>query len=438
MFSLPIRLFMILFFSIQMLSAQQGAYDTIKVMTYNIANYGFTSHGCPTLVTSVKNPWLRSIVAYESPDIIGFEKFNISPASISTDTIVHKVLDSVCSGCYKPCGFTNVSGYTKANMLYYKTSKLGFVSTTTIYSADNNISDINLHKLYYKSPTLSLTHDTIFINVILLHLASGSSSTTDRANEISGAMSWLNSHVTTGGNYILMGDMNTQNSTESGFQQLINSTNANTKFYDPPNQLGDWSGNPTHFSMYLTQSTRTTDPGDCAATGGVNNRFDHILCTKYLMDGTDSLMYVPQSYRVVGQDGLHTNGDINGSPANTSAPSNIVNALYNMSEHLPVVLQLAVGAHNTGTGISEINNPAWTFDHLVTNHLIVRPQIELTGSMYHIQIVDMQGRSIRDLYLRQDHVNDISLEGLTAGMYQLCISGGETHELKGRFVKIEQ
>jgi hypothetical protein len=417
--------------------AQHGAYDTIKVMSYNIANYGFTSHGCPTLVTSVKNPWLRSILAYESPDIIGFEKFNISPASISTDTIVHKVLDSVCAGCYKPCGFTNVSGYTKANMLYYKASKLGFVSTTTIYSADNNISDINLHRLYYKSPTLSLTHDTIFINVILLHLASGSGSTTNRASEISGAMSWLNSHVTTGGNYILMGDMNTQNSTESCFQQLINSANSNTKFYDPPNQLGDWSGNPTHFSMYLTQSTRTSDPGDCAATGGVNNRFDHILCTKYLMDGTDSLMYVPQSYRVVGQDGLHTNGDINGSPTNTSVPSNILNALYNMSEHLPVVLQLAVGAHNNSTGISETTTQTWTFDHLVSSHLIIRPLIDMTGSLYHIRIIDMQGRSVRNIDLRRDEVNDISLEDLTAGTYQLWISDGETHELRGRFVKTE-
>ena len=347
-----------LVFCIPLLAQTQST--TLTVMNYNVGNYGApATTSCPLLNLTQKNAYLRTIMQYVSPDIVALTKMSNLSTIFSNTTVIDSVFNKNCAGCYSHAGFTNVSGYSKVNMLYFNTSKLGFLNTSTIYSGDPSISDINLHKLYYKSPTLATQHDTIFINVIIAHLKSGSSNSSVRATEISGAMTWLNTHITSAGNYIFMGDFNTQSSTENCFQYLINSSNPNTKFYDPPNQLGNWTSSPTLFSNYLTHSIRTSDPGDCNAIGGINNRFDHILCTQSIMTGTNSVTYIPSTYKVLGQDGLHTNLALIDPPTNTSAPTAVINALYYMSEHLPEVIHLQIN-YNLSTNAYEIADSNFT------------------------------------------------------------------------------
>ena len=326
--------------------SQSSFTDTISVITYNLNNYGTPStSGCPTTGSPLRHTYLKNILQYlQAPDIIGFEKILGTPTTFCTDTIRMKVMDSVCKGCYSNTVYTNVSGYKKTNILFYKNTKFGYLGTVGIYTADNNISDINLHKLYYKSPSLAITHDTIFVNVIVVHDKSGSggSDSTTRSTEIGGAMSWLATNVKLPGNYIIMGDFNTQSSNESCFQQMINNTDTLIQFYDPPNQLGLWSVNPTAFSMYLTQSTRTSDPGDCASTSGMNNRYDHLLFNRPILKGYKNVQYIPGTYKVIGQDGLHYNQAINSLPTNNSVPPNVLNSLYLMSEHLPVAVKMVI------------------------------------------------------------------------------------------------
>lgn len=324
--------------------AQQSFKDTVSVFTYNINNYGYAStSGCPTEGSPLKNRYLATILKYKNaPDIVSFQKFSGTPKTLASDSMQRSIMDSVCKGCYANTTFTNVSGYKKVNTLYYKTAKFGYLGTTTIYSGDKSISDINLHKLYYKSLSLATTKDTIFLHVIVVHDASGSSGASQRATEIGGAMSWLSSHVTSAGNYIFMGDFNTQNSSEACFQAMIKPADTLVQFNDPPNQLGNWSGSPQTFAKYLTQSTRRVDPGDCASTNTMLARFDHILCANPIMRGTKNVRYLPKTFEVVGQDGLHTGIAINEPPTNTSVPADVLNSLYQMSEHLPVYLQLEI------------------------------------------------------------------------------------------------
>jgi hypothetical protein len=337
--------------------AQSQQTDTLKIMTYNVLNYGFPStSGCPTLITANKHQYLKTILRYENPDILGLVKMDASPASFTTTDIVQHVLDSVCLGCYGHTDFTNLSGYTKENMLYFKTSKLGYLGTTTIYSGDANISDINMHTMYYKDPNLSVNHDTAFLKIILIHDKSGSNNASNRATEIGGAMSWLNTHVTSPGNYFFMGDFNTQSSTEVCFQDMINSSNANTRFYDPPNQIGNWANSPSSYAHYLTEDTRINDPGDCGAVGGIAMRFVHILCTQPVMQGTNSVKYIPGSFNVIGNDGNHTNLALTDSPTNTSVPPQVLNALYYMSNHLPVSIKVAVSFPSSTTSV--FDNPS--------------------------------------------------------------------------------
>jgi hypothetical protein len=193
---------------------------------------------------------------------------------------------------------------------------------------------------------LATTNDTIFLNVIVIHDASGSSSADQRATELSGAMSWLSSNVKTPGNYLFMGDFNTQSASEACFQSVINPTDTIVKFFDPPNQLGNWAGSPTSFAKYLTQSTRSTDIGDCGSSNTMLTRFDHILCTNPIMRGTSNIKYLQGTFNVVGQDGLHTGKSLIDPPTNVSVPADVLNALYNMSEHLPVQLKLVISKQN--------------------------------------------------------------------------------------------
>lgn len=51
--------------------------------------------------------------------------------------------------------------------------------------------------------------------------------------------------------------------------------------------------------------------------------------------------YVPGSYWAVGQDGNRYNQSIN-NPVNTTLPSSVINALFNMSDHLPIILDLKI------------------------------------------------------------------------------------------------
>ena len=339
-----ITLLMVFFISNSCLS-QTSYSDTISVVAYNVNNYGIASSGsCPTEGSPLRHSYLRTVMNSLQPDIVSFEKINGSPKTFSTDTIRLKVMDSVCLGCYANTVYTNVSGYSKVNSLFYKVSKFGYLGTTGIYTTDKNISDINMHKLYYKSLSLATTHDTVFVNVIVIHddSGSGSSDSTIRSTEIGGAMSWLATNVKAPGNYIFMGDFNTQTSNEGCFQSMINNADTMVRFYDAPNKPGLWSVNPTSFANYLTQSTRTTDPGDCAAVGGINDWFDHILFTKPILTGTKNIQYLPNSFYVVGQDGLHTNKAINASPTNTTVSASVLNALYLMSEHLPVAIKMVI------------------------------------------------------------------------------------------------
>jgi len=433
----------ILFLSIPFMVLAASAHptcDTAKIMSYNVLNYGFpATESCPALITSNKHAWLRTILQYSKPDILGLEKMDATPASFTSDTIIDKVLDSVCNRCYGHTPYTNVSGYSKENMLYYNTEKFGWISTTTIYSADSNISDINLHTLYYKSPELSISHDTVFLSVILVHLESGSGSAAERTMEMQGAMQWLNTHITHPGNYIFMGDFNTQSSSESCYQQMINSGNANTRFFDVDNQPGNWDADPSNFAHVLTQSTRTSDPGDCGATGGLDDWFDHFLCTDSIMTGYGSVTYVPNSFSVTGQDGQHVNKSLIAAPANTSVPNSVLNALYYMSEHLPITMQLAIDTGSTTTAAVPVvtgSNMQWQYSNPVSGYLSLNALTPDNQHIFSLVIYDLSGRQLINTPLRGTGKNEIPVNKLSNGIYILMVQQNGELITSGKFVKV--
>ena len=340
-FFIPVFVFVIFF---QASNAFASGGDTIKIISYNTLNYGLPStDDCPGLLTFKKHKYLREILEYTRPDILGLIKMTATPVTFTTDTIPDKILDSVCYHCYDHTPFTNISHYTKENMLYFRKDKIGYLSTKYIYS-DVGTSDINHYKLYYKSKDLAVTHDTQFINIILVHLESGGSNSDIRATELGAVMKYLQQNNSTLNNFIIMGDFNSKSSHEKGYQSVLFPNNDKFRFYDPVYNSSDWKKNPEDYAMYLTQSTREEVLSDCGAAKGMYLVFDHILLSNSLVNEKNSVKYLKGSCKVIGQDGKHINISLNDAPTNMAAPKYIINDLYFMSTHLPVEIKLLMSS----------------------------------------------------------------------------------------------
>lgn len=423
--------------------AQTLQTDLIKVMTYNVGSYGKApTIQCPLLNLNYKNAYLRTILEFEQPDIIGMEKMQTVP-SVDTASLITSVLDSVCNGCWGHSVYSNAGGDSKASMLYFNTNRFGFVSTTPVVNNDANMDDVMLTRLYYKNDNLTSTHDTIFLNILLVHLLSGNSNASTRTSEATAIINWLNVHITTPENIIIMGDFNTQSSSEGCFTTFINSSNNNTLFYDPPNQLGSWSSFSSQFANYLTHTTRLVDPGDCNSTGPMADRFDHILVTGPIMNGTDSVKYIPGSFTVVGNDGQHTGTDILAPPVNTSVPANVDSALYYMSEHLPVFVKLGF-TYTVYAGIENISNPMIKIDYttIVTDKINIQPVTNLLLSNKYndckLLIYDMEGRIVSENSININQFNSIDVSAVSSGMYIICLMKDNVKLFSGKLFKIKE
>ncbi len=104
---------------------------------------------------------------------------------------------------------------------------------------------------------------------------------------------------------------------------------------------GEWHANVTYENIH-TQSTRSsTNSGCCGgSTGGLDDRFDFLLINNNLKNGLEGAQYVAGSYKAIGNDGNHFNKSIIESPTNSSVPAAVNTALFNMSDHLPVVMKV--------------------------------------------------------------------------------------------------
>ncbi|MCB8964866.1 MAG: hypothetical protein H6536_07510 [Bacteroidales bacterium] len=326
--------------------------DTLTVMHYNLMYYDKEYEGCTSITNNVdsKDGYLRTIVGYIKPDI--FTVNEINPVSASTERIKTNVLNINGTTKYKRA---NTSGDFLANMIYYNANKLVLKSQTEINTSPR-ITDV--YKLYLK--TNSLTNgDTIFLTCLVTHLKAGTGSESERTTAANMIMTYIVDNNITG-NILLMGDMNLYSASEGAFTAFTSETgNKGFRFFDPINKIGDWNNNST-FKTVHTQSTHTESNG-CFSTGGMDDRFDFILSSSDILNGTNGLVY--KKYRAIGQDGIRFNESIT-YPENSSIPAELANALYNMSDHLPVEMKLTytggIANVNTTTETRRIfyNNPA--------------------------------------------------------------------------------
>lgn len=318
--------------------------DTLRVMHYNLLYYGETTGFCNDNNNGIpkKNAALREIIEYTSPDI--FTVNEISESAGIHDMLKDSVLEVVYPGRYARAGFSNTNGSRIVNDLYYDTEKVMLWQNYGIYC---DVRDADAYEL-----GILPNHnggDTAMLICVVTHLKAGSGNDDEakRAAMASDIMNWLSNQGYTGNN-LLLGDLNLKESSEPAWYNLTQFPNAAIRFYDPVDAAGAWNNNP-QYAWIHSQSTHSSSNG-CAASGGMDDRFDFILTSQALLNGMNGMQYVYGSYNTIGQDGNRFNSSIV-APANTSVPADVAQALYDMSDHLPIMIGLRFGP---GTGIREI------------------------------------------------------------------------------------
>lgn len=315
------------------------AQDTLTFMHYNLLYYGKDTDFCNQTNNEIneKNENLATIINYVKPDIFSVNELDgegVSPVSDDSKFLLDKALNVSGKDHYRKVPFEEIY---LSNTLFYNYKKVRLYSYNPIHIYVGTEKIFNAYTFYYNSESLS-TGDTTFFTCFVMHLKAGSGYTLQRKDEAEVFMDYIENEIAEPGNFILLGDLNIYYSNEPGFQTLINPSESVYRFNDPLRLTGNWHNN-SEFSDYHTQSTHTY--GECFSYGGMDDRFDFILLSDYIINGSHAMEYIPASYRAIGQDGTSFNSSLN-TYNNSSVPDSVAEALYDFSDHLPVSLKIGL------------------------------------------------------------------------------------------------
>lgn len=379
------------------------AQDTLRIMYYNLLNFPDVS---PERVV-----YLRKIIAYTQPDIL---VVNELLTGTGAELILNEALNVGGVSHYEAASY--VDGPDTDNMLYYNSEVVGLRSQLQI---PTGLRDISEYELFYKSPGLSASSDTIILHVYSLHLKAGSGYFNQRKEEAIVFKYHLN-NLENPENIIAGGDFNFYSGNESG--HLAMRETGHVELFDPINSIGDWNNNGTYAYLH-TQSTRESPLAD-GAGGGMDDRFDLIFISNDIFENSNGLTYLEGSYKAVGQDGARFNQSIN-VPFNPSVPDSISNALYFMSDHLPVIMDV-VTDYTANTSIIEGPHPINVWYNSLNQELIIKNLPKNTS----LELYDLTGKLIYHVQSNDEGLLQIPLL-LPNGIY-LWKMIGEMHECTGK------
>ncbi|NLA23601.1 MAG: hypothetical protein GX879_01405 [Bacteroidales bacterium] len=408
--------FLSLLFSFVFAFSLLNAQDTVRILTYNLLYY---NHYGQDWCTEENNPinnkdqWLRTIISYTKPDIVAFNE--VAGNEITKYKLKGSVLNTDGRTYFKETNYPYGAGNLTCFM-YYNQEKFDLKEVFDVYTASSR--DFKVYRLQYKH---SLSETNLYI--IPVHFAAGNNTSgqNKRAQMADSIMSLVERRGNND-NFIVLGDMNVYRHTEPAFQKLINHPNIEYRFYDPVNQLGSWNNNPS-FKNYHTQSTHTDDDG-CKATGGLDDRFDIILVDDDILSGAGRVKYIENSYTTVGQDGEHFNHSLIVG-GNSSVPADVLNALYNMSDHLPVYADFVIGNANS----SEI----YSFENVKINYqnpINLELKVEILSpeyDYYELSLVTSMGVVLETTgdFIANSGSFVFNTETISKGVYHLIVSNSK-------------
>lgn len=144
----------------------------------------------------------------------------------------------------------------------------------------------------------------------------------------------------------------------------------------------------------------------------MDDRFDFILVGNDVMNGTNKLKYVTNTYTAVGNDGQHFNKSINASPTNTAVPANVADALYYMSDHLPILMKVY---YDAALSVDENNHlETWSGYFYNNNFMFKSDQNE---NNLNVLVFDVVGKLVENQTISNANSFKLNLSNLTQGLY---------------------
>ena len=406
--------------------------ETLKVMQYNLLNYGNNTGYCNTTNNNIndKNSYIRTILTAYYPDILTVCEMGRS-AALPTDFVRNNLnIDGINYWMTSPGSNTTNSSLT--NCVFYNSLKLTLVGH---HVAQTNTREVDVYDFKFKNDDSG----KITLTCVIAHLKAGTGSDNEGKRKImaENTMRYLENNYREC-NVLIMGDFNLYTSTEGAYKAFTNSTAyPSSYFIDPvyPYGVGSWNSN-SNYREYHTQSTHKNNDSDCHSSGGMDDRFDFILMSENIYGGRDGIRYINGSYNALGQDGNHFNKSIN-YPTNASVSQDVADALFNNSDHLPITMELEVF---TNYGVDELITNELNYD------IYPNPANDIVNLRFYqdnigkanIMLFNTLGQTVyfEDIFVSESlSEHAINIENLQKGLYFLKITNADGLTKTVKFVK---
>lgn len=391
--------------------------ENVKLMFYNVLNY-------PLQEPASRIQDLGVIIDDYRPDIFMICELNNEEGADNILNVIQALNANYQRAVFQLNTSDDAFGDQNdlQNMLYFDSSKFildnQYIVTTTY-------RDFNHYVLKLK--TVDQDTNPIYLDVFVSHLkaSSGVDNQNLRLAMVNDLVAYLDT-LPSDSNVVFGGDLNLYTASEPAFQELIDVTNHIT-FVDPANRIGSWSSNTNYLDVF-TQSTRTQS-GLGGATGGFDDRFDFILTSENMLNNTD-LYYVADSYQVYGNNNNPNcyNQEINSADCDgVDFSSTIRDALYAMSDHLPVTIEL----HTTAS--LSTNDVVYNNGIKIVGTNVVNEQLTLSiteSTINSLAIYNTLGQKVSELKTNNGSNLIIDVSNLASGIYYITSSNKLTEPLK--------
>jgi endonuclease/exonuclease/phosphatase family metal-dependent hydrolase len=387
--------------------------ENVRIMTYNLLNY-------PDIDSAVRNPRFRTVIRSAAPDILVVQEMT---NQAGMDGFLSNVMNAY--GSVYSAG-TFIDGPDTDNGIFFRTSKIRFISNTRIRTA---LRDINMFTVIH----INFPADTLRIFSVHLKASSGAANENLRAAEVD-SLRKFTSALSANSNYMVVGDCNIYGDYEQAYMKLKQVTNGNGHFVDPVTGMtGSW--NQFAYRQYHTQSPRVRSFGG-GSTGGMDDRFDLMLFSPGMMN-SGRIAYITGSLTPFGNDGNHYNDSINRRP-NTAVPDSVADAIHYSSDHIPVFAVFTfgntIGITSHGTGIPNRCNLSQNYPNPFNPATNINFDITGNGNFLNTKLViyNMLGSEIEVLVNQSLKPGSYSVgwnaSAFPSGIYIYSLSAGNFSE----------
>ena len=394
----------ILLFSIFIGSLSLNAQETIKTMFYNLLEF-------PSAFPPNREVILREILNQYEPDI-----FMI--CELETEAGANRILNTSLNDqgnefLMAPFEPSQSGDPDHQQIIFYRK---GMFSLEAWEVLPTSVRDINHYTL--KLNTADQQSDPVKVEVFVTHLKS-STGTANQLLRLEMVQQFTNKLESLDPDSFVLfaGDFNLYTASEPAYQELLDSTNA-IVMVDPIDSPGSWNNN-INFQDIHSQSTRiSSGPFGAGAGGGLDDRCDFIMMSE-TMQNNPKWKYVANSYKSFGNNGNCFDNSINSPDCSGDFSQSLRDNLYNMSDHLPIVMHLETNKEIVLT--SPEYHPEFAFsveNTLVKNSLNIRVNPSVIGTIS-FEIYNVIGQKLMENSAENSNAISMDTSALEPGIYYL-------------------